>query len=71
QHERLQEMERRLEEYRAGEDELRRTVIAAERIGQELKQGAQREADLLLASASEQAGHLQKDHAARQAELEA
>lgn len=65
------ELERRIEEYRATEDELRRTVIAAERIGNELKQNAQREAELTLQSAQERASGLDSETQARREALEA
>lgn len=69
--ERVTELERRLEEYRASEDELRRTVIAAERIGNELKQNAQREAELLVQGAQERAGGLERETEARREAVEA
>ncbi len=69
--ERLSELEKRLDEYRASEDELRRTVVAAERIGNELKQNAQREADLLLREATDRADGLSSETEARRQALEA
>src|SRR5690606_16456772 len=48
---RLEESERRVEELQTAEAELQRAVIAAERIGNELKENARREAQLVLQEA--------------------
>lgn len=47
----LEESERRVEELQTAEAELQRAVIAAERIGNELKENARREAQLVLQEA--------------------
>lgn len=48
---RLSEAQRHIQEYRAAEDELRRTVVAAERIGHELKEQSRQEAMLTVQKA--------------------
>ena len=48
---RLQELQRQVHDYKDAEDELRRTVVAAERIGHELKEQARQEAMLTLQEA--------------------
>lgn len=47
----LEESERRVDELQTAEAELQRAVIAAERIGNELKENARREAQLVLQEA--------------------
>lgn len=49
--EKLEESGRRVEQYRAAEDELRRTLVAAERIGAEMRAQAHKEAELTLREA--------------------
>ncbi len=75
--EELQKQGRRLEELQNAEQELKRTVIAAERIGNEMKQNAKREAELLLREAEgrketllREAGHKIKEIQADIARLE-
>lgn len=48
----------RIEGLQAGELELKHAVVAAERIGNELKQNARREADLILQAAEQQKSQL-------------
>ncbi|TSA84687.1 DivIVA domain-containing protein [Deinococcus detaillensis] len=48
---RLSEMQRQIQDYKAAEDELRRTVVAAERIGHELKEQSRQEAMLTVQKA--------------------
>ncbi len=80
--ERLGESERRIEQYRAAEDELRRTLVAAERIGAEMRAGAQKEAELMLrgaeverdrvhAEARSAGGELEQQYKLRHEQLEA
>ena len=49
--EEMQKLQRRLEELQSAEQDLKRAVIAAERIGNEMKVNAKREAELLLREA--------------------
>ncbi|AFZ65719.1 DivIVA domain-containing protein [Deinococcus peraridilitoris] len=80
-HERLAEQERRLEEYRHSEDELKRTLVAAERITTEMRASAQKEVELMLREAEADRErvftdarlgqqHLEQQFQARHAELE-
>lgn len=71
QSEYLQELERQIEEQRQAEDEIRRAVVAAERIGHELRENAVRESDLLVAQATTQRESLLREAEARNVELEA
>lgn len=50
-HAKLEDSERRVEELQTAEAELQRAVIAAERIGNELRENAKREAQLVLQEA--------------------
>jgi len=79
--ERLIALEGRLAEYRQSEDDLRRAVVSAERIAQELRENARREAELITAQAeayrdgvTQQANArsvaLESRHEARTGELE-
>ncbi|WP_161883618.1 DivIVA domain-containing protein [Deinococcus alpinitundrae] len=56
---RLQELQRQVHEYKDAEDELRRTVVAAERIGHELKEQSRQEAMLTLQEAEHRAALIQ------------
>jgi cell division initiation protein len=56
--------EKRIEELQLAESELKRTVIAAERIGNEMKQNAKREAEIMIKQAE-----LMKDNMIRDAEM--
>ncbi|MFC4427455.1 DivIVA domain-containing protein [Deinococcus navajonensis] len=71
QSEYLADLERQIEEGRQAEDEIRRAVVAAERIGHELRENAVRESDLLVAQATTQRDSLLREAEARQVELEA
>lgn len=67
----LAALKAQVEDYRAAEDELRRTVVAAERISSEMRASAQREADLMVRTAAAERDRLQADADARRAVLEA
>lgn len=56
--------EKRIEELQIAENELKRTVVAAERIGNEMKQNAKREAEIVIKQAE-----LMKDNMIRDAEM--
>ena len=49
--ERIAEQEKRIDEYRHAEDELKRTLVAAERIASEMRASAQKEVELMLREA--------------------
>ncbi|GAA0499300.1 DivIVA domain-containing protein [Deinococcus depolymerans] len=63
-------LERQLEEQRQNEDEIRRAVVAAERISHELRENAARESDLMIAQASLQRDAIVRDAENRRSELE-
>ncbi|WP_052351732.1 DivIVA domain-containing protein [Deinococcus pimensis] len=67
---RITELERRIEEYRLGEEELKRTLVAAERITQEMRSVAQREAELVVREAEAERDRVVGDMKSRQAWLE-
>ena len=64
-HNELEGRDERIEELQVGELELRRAVVSAERIGNELKEQAQREAELTI-----QEGRAQRDDLLRDAEAQ-
>lgn len=64
-------LERELEERRQSEDEIRRAVVAAERIGHDLRENAARQCELMLAQAQTQCDDLLRGAEARAGELEA
>ncbi len=77
----LQVLETRQEEYRRTEDDLRRAVVGAERISQELRENARREAELITSQAESyrdgviqqveaRSQALEAQHQARSSELE-
>ncbi|WP_051935417.1 DivIVA domain-containing protein [Deinococcus sp. YIM 77859] len=68
---RVEDLERELEERRQAEDEIRRAVVAAERIGHDLRENAARQCELLLSQAQQRREALDREAEARQAELEA
>lgn len=68
---RLAELEARVAAYVQAEDEIRRTVVAAERIGQELRRNAERECELLTAQATAERDALLREARARALELDA
>lgn len=68
--ERVAEQERRIEEYRHSEEELKRTLVAAERITNEMKASAQREADLLVREAENERARILDELRARATEQE-
>lgn len=68
---RVAELEGELEERRQAEDEIRRAVVAAERIGHDLRENAARQCELMLAEAQAQREAIERDAEARRAELEA
>ena len=55
---RLEDVQRQVQDYRNAEDELRRTVVAAERIGHELKEQSRHEALLTIQDAENRAALL-------------
>lgn len=63
-------LERQLEEQRQNEDEIRRAVVAAERISHELRENAVRESELMIAQATLQRDATLRDAESRRAELE-
>ncbi|KEF33289.1 cell division protein DivIVA [Deinococcus sp. RL] len=69
--ERLSTLERELEERRQSEDEIRRAVVAAERIGHDLRENAARQCELMLSQAQAECEARQQAAEARLAELEA
>lgn len=68
--ERVSMLEKELEAQRQNEDEIRRAVIAAERISHELRENAAREADLMVAQATTERDGLMREVESRRAELE-
>ena len=58
----------RIDELQAAESELKRAVIAAERIGTEMKQNAKREAELLIKEAEHLKGGIVRDAETRMKE---
>jgi cell division initiation protein len=71
QRERLTVLERELEEQKQVQDEIRRAVMAAERIGHEMRENATRESELLLAQAGAQSDQLLREAQSRNVEMEA
>ncbi|GGK93466.1 DivIVA domain-containing protein [Deinococcus radiotolerans] len=69
--ERVAALEKELEAQRQQEDEIRRAVIAAERISHELRENAAREADLMVAQATTERDGLMREVESRRTELEA
>ena len=69
--ERLLALEGRLAEYRQSEDDLRRAVVSAERISQELRENARREAELISAQAEAYRDGVTQQANARSVALEA
>ncbi|UBV43434.1 DivIVA domain-containing protein [Deinococcus taeanensis] len=69
--ERTRDLERDLEAQRQNEDEIRRAVVAAERISHELRENAAREAELMVAQATTERDGLLRETEARRTELEA
>ncbi|PYE56240.1 DivIVA domain-containing protein [Deinococcus yavapaiensis] len=71
QQERVLDLERRVEAYRTGEEELKRTLVSAERISAEMRSSAQRETELLLREAEAERDRVLGEVRVRSAELEA
>lgn len=65
---RIQELQQRVEQYREAEDELRRTVVAAERISHELREQTKREAQTMLQDAKQKAQLLSEQALSRERE---
>ena len=65
----LTKRDRRIEELQSAELELKRAVIAAERIGNEMKQNAKREAQLLLKDAESSRDDMVREAQARVREV--
>ncbi|SMB90821.1 DivIVA domain-containing protein [Deinococcus hopiensis] len=68
---RLNNLERELEERRQAEDEIRRAVVAAERIGHDLRENSTRQCELMLEQAQARRDAVERETDARAAELEA
>ncbi|EYB66878.1 hypothetical protein DEIPH_ctg064orf0046 [Deinococcus phoenicis] len=68
---RVTELERELDERRQAEDEIRRAVVAAERIGHDLRENATRQCELMIEQAQTQRDGVERDAAARLTETEA
>ena len=69
--ERLMALEGRLAEYRESEDDLRRAVVSAERIAQEVRENARREAELIVSQAETHRDGVAQEVNARAVALEA
>ncbi|GGR79245.1 DivIVA domain-containing protein [Deinococcus sedimenti] len=69
--ERVTALQKDLEAQRQNEDEIRRAVIAAERISHELRENAAREAELMVSQATTERDGLMREVESRRAELEA
>lgn len=69
--ERVGTLERDLETRRQSEDEIRRAVVAAERIGHDLRENATRQCELMVEQAQMQCDALLREAQARATELEA
>jgi cell division initiation protein len=67
----LTDLERQLEEKRANEDEIRRAIIAAERISHELRENAVRESEQMIAQATREREALLADLEGRTREADA
>ncbi len=67
---RIEALSSELAEKKEQEDEIRRVVMAAERIAHDMKENAIRESELLLAGAQAQVQELQKQQEVRSAQLE-
>ncbi len=68
--ERVTLLEKELEAQRQNEDEIRRAVIAAERISHELRENAARESELMVAQATTERDGLLREVESRRAALE-
>jgi len=68
---RVGELERELEERRQAEDEIRRAVVAAERIGHDLRENSARQCELMLEQAQNRREAMERETEARSSELEA
>ena len=71
QQEYLLGLEKQLEDHRQHEDEIRRAVIAAERIGHEVRENAVRESQLLISQATTEHEGVLRGAESRRSELEA
>ncbi|PNY82343.1 DivIVA domain-containing protein [Deinococcus koreensis] len=71
QQEYLLALEKQLDERKQHEDEIRRAVIAAERIGHEVRENAVRESQLLISQATTEHEGVMRDAESRRSELEA
>ena len=67
----LNEQRERNEELQVGELELRRAVVSAERIGNEMKERAQKEAELIVEQAKTERGNILQDAEAGLGEVKA
>lgn len=64
----IQELQQQIQNYRHAEDELRRTVVAAERISHELREQTKREANHILQEAEQKAQLITEQAATRERE---
>lgn len=64
-------LERELEELKASQDEIRRAVVAAEKMSHELRQNASKESELIVAQATAQGESMLREAQARNVEFEA
>lgn len=69
--ERVGTLERELETRRQSEDEIRRAVVAAERIGHDLRENATRQCELMVEQAQAQCDAVLREAQARATDLEA
>ena len=65
----IEQRDRKIDELREAETELKRAVIAAERIGHEMKQNAKREAELTLREAEQRKEIILRETKLRHKEL--
>ncbi len=64
-------LERELEELKASQDQIRRAVVAAEKMGHDMRENATRESELIVAHATAQGEVMMREAQARNVELEA
>lgn len=64
-------LERELEELKASQDEIRRAVVAAEKMSHDLRQNATKESELIVAHATAQGESMLREAQARNVEFEA
>lgn len=62
-------MKRLLDDYRAREEALKETMITAQRVTEEIKKGAEKEADIIIGRAELEAERIQEQAVQRRSEL--